>query len=75
MVMSCSAALNSPMVAWSNTFTLNVLRSQYAVIQAKAAQDLKNLDGILEAWVRLGSTFRATSKLITNDGCPPTARW
>lgn len=38
-----------------------------AVIQAKAAQDLKNLDGILEAWVRLGSTFRATSKLITND--------
>lgn len=38
-----------------------------AVTQAKAAQDLKNLDGILEAWVRLGSTFRATSKLITND--------
>lgn len=38
-----------------------------AVIQAKAAQDLKNLDGILDAWVRLGSTFRATSKLITND--------
>jgi len=38
-----------------------------AVIQAKAAQDLKDLDGILKAWVGLGSVFRATSKLITND--------
>lgn len=38
-----------------------------AVIQAKEAKDLKNLDGILAAWVGLGSTFRATSKLITND--------
>ena len=37
------------------------------VIQKKAAKDLKDLDGILAAWVRLGSTFRATSKLITND--------
>lgn len=38
-----------------------------AVISAKVAQDLKDLDGILTAWVRLGSTFRATSKLYTND--------
>ena len=38
-----------------------------AVIQAKTAQDLKDLDGILTAWVKLGSAFRATSKLITND--------
>lgn len=38
-----------------------------AVVQAKTAQDLKSLDGILAAWVGLGSTFRATSKLITND--------
>lgn len=38
-----------------------------AVIREKAAQDLKDLDGILAAWVKLGSTFRATSKLITND--------
>lgn len=38
-----------------------------AVIQAKTAQNLTNLDGILAAWVGLGSTFRATSKLITND--------
>lgn len=38
-----------------------------AVIRAKEAEDLKNLDGILAAWVGLGSTFRATSKLITND--------
>lgn len=38
-----------------------------AVIRAKQAQDLKNLDGVLKAWVGLGSTFRATSKLITND--------
>lgn len=38
-----------------------------AVIFAKTAQDLKDLDGILKAWVGLGSTFRATSKLYTND--------
>lgn len=38
-----------------------------AVVQAKTAQDLKDLDGILSAWVKLGSTFRATSKLYTND--------
>lgn len=38
-----------------------------AVINAKAATDLKDLDGILKAWVGLGSAFRATSKLITND--------
>lgn len=38
-----------------------------AVINAKAATDLKDLDGILKAWVGLGSEFRATSKLITND--------
>lgn len=38
-----------------------------AVIQTKDAKDLKDLDGILAAWVGLGSTFRATSKLITND--------
>lgn len=37
------------------------------VIQGKTAQDLKDLDGILKAWVGLGSAFRATSKLITND--------
>ena len=38
-----------------------------AVIQAEELQDLKDLDGILKAWVGLGSVFRATSKLITND--------
>ena len=38
-----------------------------AVIQKKTSQNLKNLDGILTAWVKLGSMFRATSKLITND--------
>lgn len=38
-----------------------------AVINAKIAKDLKDLDGILKAWVGLGSAFRATSKLITND--------
>lgn len=38
-----------------------------AAVQGKTAQDLKDLDGILAAWVRLGSTFRATSKLYTND--------
>lgn len=37
------------------------------VISKKDPQDLKNLDGILAAWVKLGSTFRASSKLITND--------
>ena len=38
-----------------------------AVIGKKNPQDLKNLDGILAAWVKLGSVFRSTSKLITND--------
>ena len=38
-----------------------------AVVAAKTARDLKNLDGILKAWVGLGSAFRPTSKLITND--------
>lgn len=37
--------------------------------QAKAAgtTDLKDLDGILKAWIGLGSAFRGVSKLITND--------
>lgn len=38
-----------------------------AEIATKEATDLANLDGILAAWVRLGSAFRSTSKLITND--------
>ena len=38
-----------------------------AVVSAKAATGLTDLDGILKAWVGLGSEFRATSKLITND--------
>lgn len=36
-------------------------------INAKEFTDLKDLDGILKAWVGLGSAFRATSKLTTND--------
>ncbi len=42
-------------------------REILSVVQAKTSQDLKTLDGILAAWVGLGSAFRATSKLITND--------
>ena len=38
-----------------------------AVVKSKEAKDLVNLDGILAAWVGLGSMFRVTSKLITND--------
>lgn len=38
-----------------------------AEIAKKEAQDLKDLDGILSAWIGLGSMFRATSKLYTND--------
>ena len=37
------------------------------IIASKNAVDLSNLDGILSAWVKLGSSFRSTSKLITND--------
>lgn len=36
-------------------------------IKAKAETDLTDLDGILNAWIKLGSLFRTTSKLITND--------
>lgn len=38
-----------------------------AEIATNTATNLKDLDGILTAWVKLGSVFRATSKLITND--------
>lgn len=37
------------------------------IIKSQTETDLTDLDGILSAWVKLGSTFRATSKLITND--------
>lgn len=37
------------------------------VVKAKGDTDFKDLDGILKAWIGLGSTFRATSALITND--------
>lgn len=37
------------------------------VIGGKDEVDLVDLDGIIGAWIRLGSAFRATSKLITND--------
>lgn len=42
-------------------------REILAEIATKESTDLTDLDGILAAWVRLGSTFRGTSKLITND--------
>ena len=38
-----------------------------AEIAKNPEQDLKDLDGILSAWILLGSVFRATSKLYTND--------
>ena len=37
------------------------------IINTKTATDLTDLDGILTAWIGLGSTFRATSRLYTND--------
>ncbi len=37
------------------------------VIKAKGDTDFKDLDGLLKAWIGLGSLFRATSTLITND--------
>lgn len=36
-------------------------------IKTKDPVDMKNLDGVLGAWVGLGSVFRPTSSLITND--------
>lgn len=38
-----------------------------AQIKAKPETDLVDLDGILSAWIKLGSLFRADSKLTTND--------
>lgn len=38
-----------------------------AVVKSKEAVDLVDLDGIIDAWIGLGSSFRAISKLITND--------
>lgn len=37
------------------------------IVATNDSTDLKDLDGILKAWVGLGSIFRATSKLYTND--------
>lgn len=36
-------------------------------IKTKGQVDMKNLDGVLGAWVGLGSSFRPTSSLVTND--------
>ena len=38
-----------------------------AAIAENTSTDLTDLDGILKAWVGLGSAFRSTSKLYTND--------
>ena len=37
------------------------------VIKAHASTELKSLDDIITAWIKLGSAFRATSAIITND--------
>ena len=37
------------------------------IVKANTSTDLKDLDGVLKAWIGLGSSFRATSKVITND--------
>lgn len=37
------------------------------VVKTKGDTDFKDLDGIIKAWIGLGSLFRATSQLITND--------
>ena len=36
-------------------------------ISTKSQTNLTDMDGILKGWMGLGSAFRATSKLITND--------
>lgn len=36
-------------------------------LQTKEASDLGNLDGIVKAWLGLGSAFRSSSKVYTND--------
>ena len=36
-------------------------------VLTKTQKNLTDLDGILKAWIGLGSAFRATSKLYTND--------
>lgn len=38
-----------------------------AEIKKNPETDLTNLDGIITAWIKLGSAFRSTSKLYTND--------
>ena len=37
------------------------------VMKSKGSTDFNTLDGIIKAWIKLGSLFRATSRLITND--------
>lgn len=38
-----------------------------AAVKKNSATDLKDLDGIIKAWVKLGSSVRTSAKLITND--------
>lgn len=38
-----------------------------AAISSAPSTDLADLDGIIKAWIDLGSAFRPTAKLITND--------
>ncbi len=37
------------------------------VVKAKGGTDLKTIDDILNAWIKLGTPFRRTSSVITND--------
>lgn len=59
------AAVVMDWLARSDRATSNKLI--WDMIQTKTPTDLTDLDGILAAWVGLGSVFRATSQLVTND--------
>lgn len=62
------AAIASVATEWlADEARVTANREILAVVAQKEAVDLTDLDGILAAWVRLGSAFRKISKLITND--------
>lgn len=62
------AAIASVATEWlSDEACATANREILEVVAQNTPVDLVNLDGILRAWVGLGSAFRSSSKLITND--------
>ena len=62
------AAIGQVVVDWmGDESRVTVNKEIVDVIKAHASTALEGLDDIIKAWINLGSSFRATSAIITND--------